>query len=162
MSLNMQNKRLSKQQGGALAIAVFVIVVMTLLTVAISRNISASTEQSVQEVLGTRALMMAESANDIALAALFPIANGSAATVGTCTDVTTSVSNTTFNNSIGFANCAVSTSCQAQTTGGEEFFLIRSRGVCKSTLTGGSADLSCQNTDRVCASREVEIEAKAL
>lgn len=161
MYLKGQMKSRNKQGGGALAIAIFVIVVMSLLTVAISRNIAASTDQSVQEVLGARALMMAESANEVALSALFPVANGTPITTGNCNDVTTAINNTNFSSSAGLAHCAVSTRCTPHTIGTEQYFRIRSRGVCKSVLTG-IGNTTCRNTDKVCASREVQVEAKGL
>ena len=148
-----------RQQGSALAIAVFVVVVMTMLTVAISRNISASSDQSVQEVLGTRALMAAESGNEIALSALFPIATGAPAVATDCSAVNRSIQY--FNNTPGLANCVVTTtSCDEQTNGSDTYFRIQSRGVCKASLQNNAADGNCNNTDQVCVSRQLEVEAK--
>lgn len=159
------NHRLAQQQGGALAIAVFVILVMSLLTVAISRSISASSAQTVQEVLGTRALMAAESGNELALAILFPIASGAAVTYGSCSDI---ASPTLYFESInGLNNCQVITSCEENTAGSQTFFFIESTGVCKDKVVGSNssinlADFQCSNTDQICVSRRIEIEAKTL
>lgn len=158
-------KGLRQQQGGALAIAVFVILAMSLLTVAISRSISASSAQTVQEVLGTRALMAAESGNELALAILFPIASGAAVSYGSCADITTPT--LYFSGVNGLNNCQVITSCEENTVGSQTFFFIESTGVCKDTVSGSNssidlADFQCANTDQVCVSRRIEIEAKTL
>ena len=157
--------RLAKQQGGALAIAVFVILVMSLLTIAISRSISASSAQTVQEVLGTRALMAAESGNELALAILFPIASGAPVTYGSCADIT--ASRLYFSGVNGLNNCQVVTSCEESTAGTQSFYFLESTGVCKDNVLGSNssinlADFQCSNTDQVCVSRRIEIEAKTL
>lgn len=164
------NKRITNslktQQGGALAIAVFVIIVMSLLTTAISRSISASSAQTVQEVWGTRALLAAESGNELALAILFPIAAGAPVSNGVCADVTPTTRY--FTSVVGLENCQVITSCsQNNAVSTETFFLIESVGVCKDQVQGTNvspdlADFQCSYQDQVCVSRRIEIEAKTL
>lgn len=159
MYLNRNTTTKYQQHGGALAIAVFVIVVMSLLTVAITRNISASTDQTIQEVLGTRALLLAESANEAALLQVFPVQKNATPPVNSCSQVSSA---TQYFAGAGFQNCAVWTVCSPTSVGSESYFFISSRAVCKSKLKGGSSDRACQNTDLACASREVQVEAKSL
>ncbi|NQY87091.1 MAG: pilus assembly PilX N-terminal domain-containing protein [Colwellia sp.] len=66
------------QQGSALIIAVFIIVIMTLLGTALVRMISSSAETVVYEVLGIRAYQAAQSGLQRKLVEVFPLepANG--------------------------------------------------------------------------------------
>lgn len=161
MFLNSVQSRARRQQGGALAIAIFIIVVMSLLTVAIGRNISSSTDQSVHEVFSARALFAAEYANEIALTALFPRAQGAIPANSDCAAVTTATSSFSsgFGATPGLANCVVVTSCNSITLGSDTYFQISSRGVCKDTSSSANPQ-TCLNTDRVCVSRTVEVEAR--
>ncbi len=164
LNRNIANKH--QQRGGALAIAIFVIVVMSLLTVAISRNISASTDQTIQEVLGTRALLMAESANEAALLDVFRLQTDANSPVNSCANIT-GRNTVRYFAGAGFDGCAVLTRCSSTSIGSEQYFLVSSRATCKSALAGNSvnpngADRECRNTDLVCASREVQVEAKSL
>lgn len=168
MSRKSPQLTMKSQHGGALAIAIFIIIVMSLLVTAIGRNISASVDQSVHEVLSARALFAAQYANEVALAALFPIASGSLPTSGNCASVTTATSSfaTGFNNQgsviDGLANCvAVRVECAETTISGQKHFRLSFRGVCKSD-TSSSNLATCLNNDAVCVSRTVEVEAKAL
>jgi MSHA biogenesis protein MshP len=65
-----------KQQGSALVIAVFIIVVMTLLVGALSRLLSSSSESVSYEVLGTRAFFAAQSGLEQGLVQIFPLDGG--------------------------------------------------------------------------------------
>lgn len=146
-----------KQQGSALSIAVFIIVAMSLLVAAISKSISSSTDQSIQEVLGTRALLAAESGNELVLAMLFPLDTPS---LTSCPVITPP----DFSAIDGLKNCVVSTQCSyidpdAQ---GTSYYLVESTGVCKALLAGNISDFTCSNADDVCVSRSIEVEAKAL
>lgn len=152
---------LKQQQGGALAIAVFVIVVMSLLTMAISRNISASSSQTVHEVLGTRALLAAEAGNEIILSQIFPIAAGADPGKQQCP-----ATNTIRFTHNGLTNCVVTTTCLSEpdpvVATEDAFYFVESTGVCKVASSNTASDFSCQNTDDICVSRKVEVEAKAL
>ena len=63
----------AKQQGSALMLALFVIIVLTLLGGSLVKILSTSSEAIAQEVIGTRALMAANSAMQAELAVLFPL-----------------------------------------------------------------------------------------
>lgn len=171
-STNLLTVRLStglnKQRGSSLAIAIFVIIVMSLLTTAITNTISSSQDQVVQEVLGTRALLAAESANDITLAKLFPLNQADA---NLCSEIGFSDPELdeiyelreSFNSFSGFENCIVSTSCSHENAAGSEtYYLVESTGVCKSKLANDATDETCNNLDEFCVSRTIEVEAKEL
>lgn len=162
------NKQLTagykKQHGGALAIAVFVIIVMSLLSVAISRSISASSNQTVYEVLGTRALLAAEAGNELMLRQLFPLA-----TVGlpnptavTCPNEDTRLRFEALNIE-GLNECVVTTSCRSNPTPVSNtqntYYFVESTGVCKAVMASEDTDFACQNSDQTCVSRKVEVEA---
>jgi len=159
MFLNVSNLR--QQQGGALIVAVFVVVVMSALAVGITRNISSSSEQIVYEVMGTRALMAAETGNQMVLMQLFPLNSAvrSCATIGAI--------QTEYFTAGALTQCTVTATCSEQTVGGTTYFSISSTGVCKDRHAGtkvspATADYSCANTDALCVSRRIEIEAKTL
>ena len=148
-----------QQRGSSLAIAVFVVIVMSLLTTAITNSISSSSDQVVQEVLGTRALLAAESANEITLAQIFPLNQANA---NTCAVANTFPVTRYMNGINGLQNCLVVTSCSDNTIGTETYYLIESTGVCKGSLANDATDQTCNNTDNVCVSRSVEVEAREL
>lgn len=150
----------TKQSGSAMIIAVFIIVVMAVLATSLNKNIASSTSQVTNEVLGTRALLAAEAANERALVALFPLdGSAPACPVG---------DQQFYFTGIGFNQCVALTSCTTRTTAdGSQYFRIGSTGVCKSSFVGSNntpnlSDVNCLSSDKVCVSRTVEVEAKAL
>lgn len=149
---------IKRQRGSSLAIAVFVIIVMSLLTTAITNTISSSSDQVVQEVLGTRALLAAESANEITLTQVFPIDDDA----NSCADADVVVGRRYFNNITGLENCLAVTSCSDNTIDSETYYLVESTGVCKGALANDVTDETCNNTDEVCVSRSVEVEARTV
>ena len=64
-----------KQQGGALIVSIFVIVVMSVMAAAMIRIDWSSQDVITKEVLGTRAWFTAHSGNEMMLNALFPPGN---------------------------------------------------------------------------------------
>lgn len=164
MSLNKcQLVDYKKQQGGALAIAVFVIIVMSLLSVAISRSISASSNQTMYEVLGTRALLAAEAGNEMTLRQIFPLAtsgNPQPAIENCPADSTFRFDSLNIN---GLNDCVVTTTCRSEPSPVDQaqnaYYFVESTGVCKAVMQSNNTDFSCQNTDETCVSRRVEVEA---
>ena len=70
---------MKKQQGSALVIAVFIIVVMLALVLSLSRMLMSSGNAVVYEVQGTRTLFAAQSALELALVQMFPLNNAASA-----------------------------------------------------------------------------------
>ena len=152
MSLNYS---LRSQTGSALIMAVFILVVLGLLAASLTKVMSGASDQVIQEVLGTRALLAAESGNERTLAQLFPI-DGSPA-------VCASEQRFYFDSSVaGLVNCAVESSCNEQVTGGLNYYSVVSTGICKQGFTGNQTnDFTCRGAE-LCVSRTLEVEAKAL
>jgi MSHA biogenesis protein MshP len=67
------NSSLHAQRGSSLVIAIFIIVVMSILAAVIARVLSASSRATVDEVYGSRALAAANSGAQIFMTDLFPL-----------------------------------------------------------------------------------------
>lgn len=140
-----------QQQGSALVIAIFVIVVLLGLLLALTRILTSSSESVVYEVLGTRALLAAQSGLELASTQLFPLEQP----VANC-----SVVNTEFTfTGAGLSNCRARLDCVASTPievdGAERIiFQLSSTGECRS---GSQWSLPCQS-DEQCTSRTVQVE----
>ncbi|RUO26676.1 hypothetical protein CWE09_08240 [Aliidiomarina minuta] len=119
-----------KQQGSSLVIAIFIIVVMSVLAAVLARVLSASSAAIVDEVAGTRALQAANSGAQVFLTDLFPPGTDSASH-GACN----SGRNIDFN-APGLNNCSARVNCALQDYSddyGMTHFRITSTGEC---LTG--------------------------
>ncbi|MCL1075325.1 MSHA biogenesis protein MshP [Shewanella dokdonensis] len=136
-----------QQQGSALVIAIFVIVMMSFLAVALLRMGNNADEDVNLEVWSLRAFAAANSGADAALAQLFPL-NGS---VATCA----SSSIWTPPDKPGFHGCSVSLSCVSQTANDVTQYIVRSTAVCE---TGDCSSGDSEQCLRV--SRSVEVEAR--
>jgi MSHA biogenesis protein MshP len=97
------------QRGSALVVAVFIIVVMLAIVLALSRILLSSSDSVVYEVQGTRALFAAQSGMELALTELFPRTGAS------------NCSNWTFNfNTAGLSGCQAQVQCSAQAIASEQ------------------------------------------
>ncbi|WP_035478118.1 pilus assembly PilX family protein [Aliagarivorans taiwanensis] len=119
------------QQGSALTIAIFVIVVMALLAVGLLQMIDDGSRNASWEVLGTRADLAANSALERSLAELFPL------NVGTddCAAVTTDISYA----GAGLEGCSAIVECSPLGEGdgevaelGQRVFDLLATGICGS------------------------------
>ncbi|WP_051435553.1 hypothetical protein [Shewanella fidelis] len=151
-----QLSRISKQNGSALVIGVFIITVMFLLAAALINVLNDADQQISVEVWGTRALAAANSGADRSLAALFPV-NG---TSGNCAAQTTwNIGSET--GLVGFHGCQVVMTCSATTTNyplnNMTQYLITSTATCSTGEcdSGVGSESSC-----VRVSRQVEVEAR--
>lgn len=144
-----------KQKGSSLILAVFIIVVFAILSISITKTISSSTDQNVNEILGTRALLSADSATELTLLQLFPH-NGAA--------YNCIANQRLYFEVTGLESCTAVVSCQESNIGNTDYFDIVSTGVCKSKLAGSAA--APDSSDTVCAafetcvSRTIEVEAR--
>jgi len=149
---------INKQQGSALVIAVFIIVVMTVLGLALVRMLGASSESVAYEVIGTRAFTAAQTGAQWAGREIFPLGTGFSLH---CDGSTVSESNTSFvtpqtlnppssiGNNNGLENCLVSSlKCEDLKYDGVAYFTITSTGQC--------------NVGGVTTSRTIVIEARSL
>jgi MSHA biogenesis protein MshP len=149
----------SKQQGSSLILALFVIVILTLLGSILTRMISTSSETVSQEVLGTRAYMAANSALQSELQRLFPL-NGA---VATCNISTLHDLQTVLNTDIpGLYTCEAVTTCDnyypnpVDPLGGTKYYRLTSTGKC------GSGVMEIDSKTVVKSSRTIQVEARSL
>jgi MSHA biogenesis protein MshP len=137
-----------RQQGSALVIAIFVIVVMSILALALTRIGNNADDDVNLEVWSLRAFAAANSGADAALAQLFPL-NGS---VATCA----SSSVWTPPDEPGFHGCSVSLNCTSQSADGVTQYVVRSTAVCET----GNCDAGADGRQCLRVSRSVEVEAR--
>jgi MSHA biogenesis protein MshP len=136
-----------KQRGSALVIAIFVIIVMSLLGAALVKIMTSSQENVAYEVLGTRAYLAAQSGAQWQLAQLFPVGLTST-TLNRCNDV--SQRPPIIDHIPGLKNCKIVSpvTCDDFLHLNVVYYTIRSVGEC--------------NIDGEFTSRIIEIEARSL
>jgi len=153
------NRNVTKnQQGSALVIAVFIIVVMTILGLALVRMLNTSSESVAYEVIGTRAYATAQTGIQWAGREVFPLGTGSArhcnGTVVTAASTGSGVEEklsppSGIKDSAGLANCKISElKCKDLKYDGVTYFTITSTGQC--------------DVSGVTTSRSIVIEARSL
>lgn len=124
---------LEKQRGFSLVMAIFVIVVMSLLGAALNNILSAGSDSVAREVVSARALMAAESGAQRKLNEVFP--PGGATVIGNCNA-------TTYVMSGLFACTDVAVSCDLVTIDGVNYITLQSIGRC-----GPTSDLAVRVID---------------
>jgi MSHA biogenesis protein MshP len=135
--------KMSRQKGSMLVIAIFVIVVMSLLGLAMTRILSASSNTIVYEVYGLRALQAARAGIEANIDQVFPVP----VAAGVCGPL---VSSTEFSTVPGFENCSFSSTCSSTVFG---------TGIDEGTLFSFESTGTCGVGD-VIARRKVSVEAK--
>ena len=153
-SIYLQTK-LHRSNGSALILSLFIIIVLSLLGVALTRILSTGSETVAQEVIGTRALMAANSAMQAQLQQLFPL-NSTA----TCPKSPLTL-NGLYNFSAidGLSHCQVKTSCSlyfTHTETGVNYYRLTSTSQC------GSGNISVDGSQSVLSSRSIQVEARSL
>ena len=139
----------NKTKGSALIVALFVIVIMTLLGGAIMKMQATSSENIAQEVIGTRALAAARTGMQVQLQKLFPLGGS-----GFCPN-----NPLTYNLSSiqGLQQCQVIVSCDNYLTHNEiKYYRLQSIGEC------GSGDITADSKNIVKSSRTIQVEARSL
>ena len=142
----------TKVRGSALLVALFVIILMTLLGAAILKMQMTSSETIAQEVLGTRALAAARSGMQIHLYKNLPLAPAN----GDCF-------NLTFNQPYDFSSIKGLKNCKARVTcenyanhNGIAYLRLVSTGEC------GSGTMANDSKNIVLSSRTIQVEARRL
>jgi len=157
-SHNSNNVRLGKstvkQQGSALMLALFIIIVLTLLGGALVKVLSTSSESIAQEVIGTRALMAANSGMQAELQQLFPLNATS-----TCPDEPASLDRSYNFSADGLYHCSAETTCSRyfeDSTTSINYYRLTSTGEC------GSSAIAADSKGVVRSSRTIQVEARSL
>jgi len=133
----------NKQKGSAIAIAIFVIVIMALLAAGLVKILSSSAESVAYEVIGTRAYAAAQTGAQWQLLEIFPH------DTSTRTACKNSIVEPDFSNVEGLGFCQATVSCNDDGEfDGTTYYIITSVGQCS---IGG-----------VITTRTVEIEARSL
>ncbi len=136
----IKNSKLTSHNGSALVLALFIIVIVTLLGTALVRMISSNAETIAYEVLGTRAYQAAQAGAQIKLEKIFPLSGSSECTASSTYD---------FSGIDGLDNCQASVDCSAdRTVDSITYYTITSTGQC---------DFS-----GVFTSRTIEVKARSL
>ena len=140
LKLNKANK------GSALVIAIFIIVVMSLLGSALVKMLSAGAESVAFEVLGIRSFQAAQIGLEWELQQLFPL-NSAAGACQTQTTINNNKPN--LANTDGLLNCRIETlTCNSFVVQGTTYFTVESTGQC---------DINGEVT-----SRTLQIKARSL
>ena len=140
---NLSCKAHKRQQGSALVIAIFIIVVMSLLGAALVRVMSTSAETIVYEVLGTRAFQAAQSGLNMKMQTMFPLLPQAQ---GVCNNVPP---NYLFTTVPGLENCRAEVTCSLEhDIYSVEYYKVISTGICE----GGD----------ITTSRSLEVTARKL
>lgn len=139
-------------QGSALILALFIIIILTFLGVALMRVLSTSSETIAQEVIGTRALMAANSGMQAQLQKLFPLNSA----VSSCPSGPIPVYD--FTTIDGLYHCKATTECSKYftDTGPDvvssdddiKYYRLKSTGEC--------------GTGNIVSSRTIQAEARSL
>ncbi|GHF82871.1 pilus assembly PilX N-terminal domain-containing protein [Thalassotalea marina] len=132
----------SKHRGSSLVIAIFIIIVLSLLGVALVRMNSTSAQSVVYEVVGTRAFQAAQSGMQLHLQKLFPLSGSGSAE---CRDNLPVIS---FNHINGLEGCQAAITCLNKT----DYYLVTSQGSC----TVGARPW------RIQVAREIEVQAQDI
>lgn len=101
----------SKQQGSAIVLAIFVIIIVSLLGAALISLQRDSAKGTSYEVYAARAYLSAYSASEIALVTLFPLGESTAIPTN-CSDIPLTDVNVDLGNDIGFHGCRAVYNCQ--------------------------------------------------
>jgi MSHA biogenesis protein MshP len=145
----------NKAKGSALILSLFIIIVLTFLGVALMRVLSTSSETIAQEIIGTRALMAANSGMQAHLQKLFPLGS----TVPTCPVNKTYGLPEVGPDISGLYHCSATATCQSYFTDATtniEYFRLTSTGEC------GSGSISIEGSTAVLSSRTIQVEARSL
>ncbi len=143
------NAYINKQSGSAIVIAIFVILVVSMLGAALASLQKDSATGTSYEVYAARAYLSAYTGSEIALAELFPLIPASASgAVSTCSNV--SINPTLPANDVGFHNCRIQkvecTSIPAS-AGIATRYKITSTAVCENSQTVTRRQITVEATE---------------
>jgi MSHA biogenesis protein MshP len=144
ISFQPAQKNTYKQRGSSLVIAVFILVVMSLLGAALIKMMRTNEDAYAYEVLGTRAYNAAQSGMQRKLQQIFPLRVAGSDPAACTNDERFDFSD----NIVGLSGCFTTTNCESLTHETTTFYTITSRGEC--AINGEFT------------SRAVEVEVKSI
>lgn len=150
----------TQEQGSSLVIALFVIIILTMLGSVLMKMISTSSETVSQEILGTRAYMAANSAMQGELQLLFPLNVAIQTYCSTpIVDKEYALKTDEGDDIPGLYDCKAFTSCTlyyADTDNDVNYYRLTSTGTC------GSGAMEVDSKSIVKSSRTIQVEARSL
>lgn len=148
ISAKLLNK--NKQQGSALMMAVFIMVVLMLLGITLTNILSTSSEAIAQEVIGTRALAASNSGMQGHIQKLFPLK-------GNTSQCNLTSYEYNFDGVVGLYQCKAFARCENYANhSGVAYYRLTSTGEC------GSGSMETDSKHIVISSRTVQVEARRL
>ena len=147
-----KHKRLNKkQQGSALVMALFIIVVVLMLGTALVKVLQSGEESFAYQVIGTRAYAAANSGAQKRLQELFPLASASlrCGAVNGSGESNNTVPLVSIGGADGLQSCSATVECNDFEYDSVIYYTIKSTGQC-----GASTDVK--------TSRTIEIQARSL
>ncbi len=147
MKLKTMPTSIKQQQGSMLVIALFIIVVISLLAASLSRILSSTADSVASEVYSTKAYNAAESGMEFGIYQVLR-SNQVCANFPATTPIS-DAANVSFDISdeVGLENCTVTVTCQSISVDSSELFYLVSTGICD----GG----------KIVAQHQVEAEVKS-
>ena len=134
-----QHSRFDKQRGSMLVIALFILIVLAILGVAMLKMLAASADSVVSEVYGQRALNAARSGVERAISGAFPLSG-----VSSCP----ATYNITFTNTPGLLNCNYASACDVISVDDSgdvyQYFRFTAQGSCIAGDTVVSRNVSVE------------------
>jgi MSHA biogenesis protein MshP len=130
MSHKQGGRTLKKQSGSALLIAVFVIIVISLLGASLMSLQRDSAQGTSYEIYAARAYLAAYSASEIALTQLFPL-GASEASAANCTG--NKIEPTLPSDTAGFHGCGVNYTCNIISSAVATRYKVVSTATCKNS-----------------------------
>jgi MSHA biogenesis protein MshP len=140
------NMHYSNVQGSALVIAIFIIIVMSLLGAALVKMLASSQQNVVYEVLGPRAYAAAQSGIQWQLSQVFPLSTSGG--VSCAVQSVIDANKPTFSGVNGLAQCSVSLKCSDFVIASTRYYTLEATGQCEA-----GPELT---------SRTIQVEARSL
>ncbi|WP_448565570.1 PilX N-terminal domain-containing pilus assembly protein [Thalassotalea ganghwensis] len=137
--------RKSFANGSALVVAIFVIIVISLLGVALIKMLSTEAESIAYEVMGTRAFQAAQSGMQRQLQQVFPLSSPARACLAPAQTFSFAATNAQGR---GLTNCQAFVTCNQDVVNEVPYYQLTSEGQCQ--IAG------------VITSRKIAVEAKGL
>ena len=130
-----------KQSGSAIIVAIFVVIIISLLGASLVSLQQNSAKGASFEVYAARAYLAAHSGSEIALTQLFPLSVGASSAVSSCVNVVEEPALPA--NDAGFHNCSVKISCDLL----ESRYKIVSTAVCETSQITTRRQITVEATD---------------
>ena len=138
-------RTLKKQSGSAIVIAIFAIIVISLLGASLMSLQRDSAQGTSYEVYAARAYLAAYSASEIALAQLFPL--GSSASQATCAEINAMPQPDLPSDNAGFYGCSTTSACTVISSAVATRYKVLSTASCKNSQINTRRQITVEATN---------------